>query len=69
MINADELAVCRRRGHDGSPVYGGGWSQCGWCGIWRREVRTFEEREDEPPEDQMAPRVRTARQLARLNDK
>lgn len=28
-----------------------GWTQCKWCGMWLREVRKTEEREDDPPED------------------
>jgi len=54
MINPDELAICRRRGHDAG-ILGEGWSQCRWCGIWLREVRTIEEREDEPPENEQNP--------------
>jgi hypothetical protein len=30
-----------------------GWSQCDACGMWLREKRTVEEREDEPPEDEL----------------
>ena len=56
MINLDELAICKRRGHS----YAGitlheGWTQCKWCGIWLREVRKIEEREDEPPRDEQSP--------------
>jgi hypothetical protein len=55
MINADELAICKRRGHDSIPPFGDGWTQCKWCGIWHRVVRTIEEREDEPPKDEQNP--------------
>ena len=51
MINSTELAVCRRRGHKAS-LLGDGWAQCKWCGTWIREVRTIQEREDAPPEDE-----------------
>jgi hypothetical protein len=50
MIDPEELAICKRRGH--SPVIGEGWSPCGWCGLWLREKRTIEEREDAPPRDE-----------------
>jgi len=65
MINQKELAICKRRGHDG-PAYSSGWTQCKWCGIWRRTVSTIEEREDEPPEEELDIRVKTDRQIARL---
>ena len=57
MVNPEELAICKRRGHDakGVGLLGGGWLQCRWCGMWLREVRTIEEREDDPPEDQQSP--------------
>jgi hypothetical protein len=62
MINADELAICKRRGHD---LFGIGmqdtWRQCKWCGIWIREVHTLEEREDEPPHDEQNPFVKIQR--------
>ncbi len=54
MINAEELAICKRRGHEAS-LFSYGWSPCKWCGLWLREVRAIEEREDEPPEDEQAP--------------
>lgn len=58
MINPEELAICKRRGHDaGLLPYGNAWSQCRWCGMWLREVRTIEERTDEPPKDQQTPRT------------
>jgi hypothetical protein len=49
MVNPDELAICRRRGHD-APAFGGSWTKCKWCGTWLREIRKIEEREDDPPE-------------------
>lgn len=54
MINPEELAICKRRGHQpqGSSLCDEYWKKCRWCGMWLREVRTItiEEREDEPPE-------------------
>lgn len=53
MIDAAELAICKRRGHEAAGVgMTEGWSQCKWCKTWLREVRTIEEREDEPPQDE-----------------
>ena len=52
MVNPEELAICKRRGHDRSRMLGEGWCQCRWCGIWLRDVYTIEEREDEPPEEE-----------------
>ena len=51
MINPEELAICKRRGHK-APLLGPAWMKCHWCGAWVREVRTIEEREDDPPEDE-----------------
>jgi hypothetical protein len=61
-INGDERAICKRRGHDAGMSLHLGWTQCKWCGVWLREVRTIEEREDAPPEDEQSP----LRQLRRL---
>ena len=55
MVNRDELAICKRRGHDGLVGFGDGWTRCKWCGLWLRAVRTIEEREDEPPKDEQNP--------------
>lgn len=66
MINQDELAICRRRGHAARFVRDDGWIQCEACKMWLREKRTIEEREDEPPEDELDPSVRSARQLAEI---
>jgi hypothetical protein len=54
MINAEELAICKRRGHDTryATITPTDWTQCRWCGMWKREVHTVEEREDEPPEQE-----------------
>lgn len=55
MINAEELAICRRRGHDTEVGLRNGWALCKWCGIWRRSIETVEEREDMPPEHEQNP--------------
>jgi hypothetical protein len=65
MINREEYAVCQRRGHD-APHRSDGWSQCKWCGIWRRPVTTMEEREDEPPEEEMDTAFRSQRHLENM---
>jgi len=64
MINPDELAICKRRGHAGSVHEG--WTQCKWCGTWLREVRTVEERADDPPVDELDVRVKLQLNLDRL---
>jgi hypothetical protein len=51
-LSAAELAICRRRGH--STIVGKGWSNCSYCGFWLRENLTLEEREDEPPNDEVS---------------
>jgi hypothetical protein len=63
MINPDELAICKRRGHETEYGLKQGWAQCKWCGTWLREVCTIEEREDEPPEAEQnpVPRLRSGR--------
>ena len=61
-----ELVVCRRRGH--STRIGQRWSKCSYCGFWLREVITIEEREDEPPEDEMSQGTQTDRELIRIHD-
>ena len=51
MIDKEELAICRRRGHDaGILSVPNKWSQCRWCGTWLRTVKIIEERDDDPPE-------------------
>jgi hypothetical protein len=55
LIDPEELAICRRRGHTTiGIVMSEKWSKCKWCGTWLREVRTIEEREDEPPIDEQS---------------
>jgi hypothetical protein len=58
MINPEEVAICRRRGHEAgitsSLSEDSGWAQCGLCGMWVRAVTTIEEREDEPPKDEQS---------------
>jgi hypothetical protein len=68
VINQEELAICRRRGHQAriTPL---GWIQCPACGLWLREKRSIEEREDEPPEEELDPALRTERDLKRLSAK
>jgi hypothetical protein len=38
-------------------------TQCKWCGTWLREVRRIEEREDDPPEEELDVRIQITRQL------
>jgi hypothetical protein len=62
MINADELEICRRRGHmTPGRMIDHGWAQCKSCGMWLREIIVREEREDEPPEDEIDPLIVTTR--------
>jgi hypothetical protein len=62
VINPEELAVCKRRGHEAAAsLWSERWKQCKWCGMWLREVRTTEEREDEPPIDDQDPLGRIRR--------
>jgi len=55
MINTAELVICKRRGHDTPGLSFGYWEQCKFCKMWIREVRTIEEREDEPPASDRSP--------------
>jgi hypothetical protein len=58
QFNSEEVAICKRRGHEASSLgilYHGLWSQCKWCGLWLREVRQIEQREDAPPVEEQAP--------------
>jgi len=66
VINRKELAICKRRGHAGDIREG--WTQCKWCKTWLREVRKIEEREDEPPEEELDVRVKTERSLAQIKN-
>jgi hypothetical protein len=54
VINADELAICKRRGHT-TPgrLMDHGWMQCEACGMWLRDRVVREEREDDPPEEEL----------------
>jgi len=55
MINPEELAICRKRGHTLRAVsVRDKWAQCRWCGLWIRERLLLEEREDAPPEDEQS---------------
>jgi hypothetical protein len=59
LINAEELAICKKRGHDTRfSLASEQWDQCKWCGTWLRKVSTIEEREDEPPDSEQSPLVR-----------
>ena len=56
MINPEELLIWRKRGHEiPGLMTGTGWIPCAHCGMWIREVATIEEREDEPPSDEIDP--------------
>src|SRR5262249_53286548 len=59
-VNAEEFAICQRRGHKPAAPAIDGWVPCEFCGIWLREVRTvtIETREDQPPEDEQNPLYR-----------
>jgi hypothetical protein len=61
-VNADELEVCKQRGHDAGSFLDQGWCQCKWCGLWLREIRTIEEREDAPPDHERSPLFRMRNQ-------
>ena len=52
MVNQDELAICRKRGHK-AIVRESGWVPCEYCGMWLKEERRILEREDEPPEAEL----------------
>jgi hypothetical protein len=54
VIDLAALAICKQRGHDAHTSQNF-WSKCKWCGMWLREVRTIEEREDEPPAAEQSP--------------
>ena len=53
-IDAKQLEICKQRGHD-TGYLGTDWSQCKWCRMWLREVRTIEERRDAPPAEEQSP--------------
>jgi hypothetical protein len=71
MIQPDELAICKRRGHAfddgaGSTLHQG-WVQCKWCGMWVREIRTREERADDPPVEERSQLTVVREELRKLN--
>jgi hypothetical protein len=70
MINPEELAICKRRGHK-TPgrMIDHGWMQCEDCGMWLRERIVREEREDAPPEDEIDPLVIAERFLKPARDR
>ena len=59
MIKTEELAICRRRGHnlDGekTPAIDAGWKQCESCGMWLRQDSVTVERADRPPHGEIHP--------------
>ncbi len=61
MINAEELMICKRRGHAVGGLVSQHWKQCQWCGTWVREVRTIQEREEDPPEEDLDPMIKLRR--------
>jgi hypothetical protein len=68
MVNPEELAICKRRGHE-PPGREDKWRRCRWCGVWLRTVSTIEEREDEPPEDEKSPSERLEEMARELGKK
>lgn len=68
MVNHEELAICRRRGHSGlvGSLSNQKWRQCTACGMWVRQVWHWEEQETEPPEEEIDPGVATDRKLEKL---
>jgi hypothetical protein len=64
MVDQNELAICKRRGHAG--LRHDGWVQCAWCGSWIREIRKIEESDVEPPAEEVNPDVKTVRLLNRV---
>jgi hypothetical protein len=48
MIDSEELAICRRRGHRLETSGSQGWTPCQQCGTWVRAIPQIEERETEP---------------------
>lgn len=67
MINSDELAICKRRGHNIALVLDKKWSPCDSCGTWVRRVPVAQEREDEPSEDEIHPRITLQRRLEKAH--
>ena len=56
-IDEAALKICQQRGHEAG-LLGNTWSQCRWCGMWIREIKTIEERRDEPPLADQNPLIR-----------
>jgi hypothetical protein len=70
VINQEELAVCRRRGHKTHSLLDTQyWAQCSHCGMWLRRRVIVDEREDEPPEPELDPSVRLDRTMKKLRGK
>jgi hypothetical protein len=65
MINQEELVICRRRGHT-IRVIDQNWKHCKACGMWVREVTMTEEREEPPPEKDIAALVKLGRKYGGL---
>ncbi len=55
MIDPEELAICRKRGHRADNHMDGKWAPCQHCRMWIRWVRNKEEREDQPPDEDIDP--------------
>jgi hypothetical protein len=68
MVNQEELAICRRRGHvfEGKLRPDNGFYQCEKCRIWVRDVITREEREDDPPEEEQSAESTSRRLLMEM---
>ena len=54
-VNYPEYEICKRRGHKPMALSTEMWTQCVWCGVWLREKRIFEERDNAPPENERSP--------------
>src|ERR1700722_14502687 len=57
VFNPEEAEICKRRGHSEYPDEKRG-SECNFCGTFYREVRSVEERDEEPPIDEQYPRLK-----------
>jgi hypothetical protein len=68
MINPEELAICRKRGHD-PRGHRDKWERCDHCGMWTRTIETREEREDEPPEEEQATKYALDRLAREIKEK
>jgi len=58
VFDREEAEICKPRGHSEYPDEKR-WSECNFCGTFYGEVRTVEEREDEPPAKEQYPRLKT----------